>query len=178
MQQNKRIIIEGMDGSGKTTLVEHLWAQFTHVEVVVNKKGPDQEFNTWWPSVLNRDPAAPTPIHDRFFYSELVYGPVLRGYVAAEPSIVTSCEWLLRNTALLIYARPDWELLLTHVHDQEQMEGVHDHFDELLTAYDQLMKIEASWYRSRFYQYVWNREGEKERVTELVRGYLAGRFDV
>jgi thymidylate kinase len=172
VRQDLRIIVEGMDGAGKTTLIEYLKDEFHNLEIIVNEKGPDQDFNSWWPAQLERDKSPIVPIHDRFFYSELVYGPVLRGHMAADSVIIENVRWFLRHTSLLIYARPQASDLRESVKTKNQMKGVHDKFDDLLREYDHLMEVEASWFGKRFVQYSFNRNRERQRIAAFVEQYL------
>jgi len=176
-RQIKRIIIEGMDGAGKTTLANHILSDVgPNLELVVNKEGPERNFNLWWPEEFDRWSNKPVPLHDRFFYSELVYGPVLRGRITADSQLVANGMWFLRSSALLIYARPHTNRLRESIKDKEQMEGVHDRFIQLLEAYDQLMEVEKGWYGNRFVHYVWHRDDELQRVERIARRYLAGEI--
>jgi len=173
-RQKKRIIVEGVDGSGKTTLVDALIDRIGNMKLVRNVHGPDQDFDTWWKQILLAPPDGQTPIHDRFFYSELVYGPVIRGTINADLNLVLDIQKLLANEALLIYARPDIRRLELGAKVNEQMEGVHERFIQLLELYDQTMAIEAVHFGNRFVQYVWYRDNELERVEGIVRRYIAG----
>jgi len=174
-RQIKRIIVEGLDGAGKTVLVQRLKVELgSKVDVIVNQKQSEQDFNVWWPEQLERSDKEPVPLHDRFFYSELVYGPLIRGHISAEPILVQNMLWFLRSSAMLIYARPHSDRLLAGSKVNHQMEGVHDKFLELLNLYDELMETEKQWYKDRFIHFVWHREGEFENVVKLVRGYLSG----
>lgn len=175
-RQIHRVIVEGMDGSGKTVLVNHLTRCFPELERIVNEKGPDQDFSIWWPEILDKEQDGSTPIHDRFFYSELVYGPIIRGHINAEPNLITNVLWFLRAGSLLIYARPHTDYLKKGIEANKQMEGVTEKTQQLLELYDQLMAAEKDWYKNRFFHYVWHRDGELDRVTEIVRGYLAGEL--
>jgi len=171
-RQELRIIVEGMDGSGKTTLITKLMEQFPQLELIRNDQGPEQSFETWWPQNLEREQSDRIPIHDRFFYSELVYGPVLRGHINADSNLVNNVLWFLRMSALLIYARPTTDQLRKGIKVQKQMEGVEDRFTELLGLYDQLMSAELNWYGARFIHYKWDMD--EFPLLETVSGYLNG----
>lgn len=168
-RQPHRIIVEGMDGSGKTTLVKHLAHQFPQLEVVTRPK--DVHFDIWWPSELDRLDTAPVPIYDRFFYSELVYGPIIRGKINANMELVNGVAWFMRSTAMLIYARPHSSSIRTAINEHPQMPGVIRHFEQLLEAYDSLMATEMQWYVDRFYHYDWNSE-HSNQVIAAVERYL------
>jgi thymidylate kinase len=163
-----------MDGAGKSYLINHLIHKFssTQFEAIVNDKGPEQDFNSWWPEMLDREKSHVVPIHDRFFYSELVYGPILRGSIEASPTVIQNVTWFLRSTALLIYARPSVDTIRSQILSRPQMNGVHQHFQELLELYDKLMMEERNWYGSRFIHYVGGNGTELERIDYLVGAYL------
>jgi thymidylate kinase len=174
MRQDLRIIVEGMDGTGKTYLVDYLRNQFPQLDLVVNKLGPEQNFDVWWPEQLERAKSSKVPIHDRFFYSELVYGPVIRGHIVANPNVVQNVLWFLRTTTLLIYARPPVPVIRRQLGKNKQMAGVESHFQQLLELYDQLMMAERSWYGNRFVHYrsCVDGRGELAAVASVVESYL------
>lgn len=176
VQQLARIIVEGVDGAGKSTLISTLVDRIGNMEEVRNEQGPDRDLESWWREELDRPASVVTPIHDRFFYSELVYGPILRGHIKVSPHLVESMLWFLRSSALLIYARPSDEKLFEKVSNNDQMEGVIDNFQRLTEEYDILMQSEKSWYGSKFIQYAWHKDGEIDRVENVVRSYLAGKL--
>ena len=73
----KLIIIEGMDNTGKSTLVKKLSSYLPHHEVVVSP-GPCAEHVQWCKDELARTDSR---IYDRFpIFSETVYGNIIRGY--------------------------------------------------------------------------------------------------
>lgn len=170
----KRIIIEGADGSGKTSLLEYLRGEISNLETIRNTLEDKQNFNQWWPMAMAPLRLA-VPIHDRFFYSELVYGPVIRGKINAEPWLVQHMqEWLGRD-AFLIYARPPREVILLHLEEKEQMLGVRQNINELIDRYDELLLSQYDRYKRRFYTYDWTSlRTEPAAVLEAVRGYLSG----
>jgi thymidylate kinase len=172
-RQTLRIIIEGMDGAGKTTLASALIDRISDM-TLIPPAGPTTNLTIWWPEQLDRPSDFVVPVHDRFVYSELVYGPVLRGRLSVDVNLVNNALWFLRMSAFLIYARPPVQTLKYGFGKQQQMKGVHENFDALLEAYDQQMLQEQSWYKERFTQYSWQREGEIDRIEMLVRNYLGG----
>jgi hypothetical protein len=165
----KRIIVEGADGTGKTTLIEFLMSQFHFLRLVINPLGPEQNFNHWWPAEMHRREPPLIPIYDRFYYSELVYGPALRGYVNASSGIVHEVGDELRLSALLIYCKTESPVLTSN----EQMEGVYDNHVKIERAYEQLMSVERNFYPAgRFYVYDWTEPNALHRVEALVERYL------
>lgn len=175
LRQDLRIIVEGMDGSGKTTLINKLMYDLEnsyHLELVRNPHDDKQDFARWWPEVVDREPSNIIPIHDRFFWSEIVYGPILRGTIHAPDALVTNIALFLRHTALLIYARPHSDVVKEAVMNNPQMAGVQEKVQELLELYDNVMAVELQWFGDRFIRYDWNNEKSYQEVEEKVRAYL------
>lgn len=169
-RQPFRIIVEGMDGSGKSTLIASLADEYQFLKIITRPQG--RSFDDWWPEELDRPKSGIVPIYDRFFYSELVYGPILRGKINANMELVNNAAWFLRSTGLLIYVRPHSDVIRSCVQNNPQMEGVVPHFEQLLEAYDSLMAAEMQWYGDRFYHYDWNSADAYSAVSSIVRRYL------
>lgn len=78
------ICLEGPDGAGKSTIVQHLVAAFGEEKSTVWRKGPFPEGSDPWTEYVH--PASglyPSRdwlvVMDRWHVGELVYGPLLRG---------------------------------------------------------------------------------------------------
>lgn len=174
-RQKYRIIVEGMDGSGKTTLIRQLMGLRIDLGIVRNDLEDKMDFNKWWPKVVDAENnKAITPIHDRFYYSELVYGPVIRGRLSPELQLIANMAWFLRSNSFLIYSRPHTDQIRESLQKSKHMEGVTEKFDELVKLYDEIMDVEKQWYGERFFHYVWTREGELERLDRTLRRYTSG----
>lgn len=166
----KRIIVEGMDATGKSTLIETLVRHLHGLKIVINEKGPEQSFNFWLTDQLKADTYGLTPIHDRFFYSELVYGQVLRGYVNIDPEIHDLVRDHLRHDALLIYARPPVDIIKHHLDDNRaQMNGVRETWSDLLSEYDRIMNIEQEHYEDRYVIWNWYMDSTSEILRKVER---------
>ena len=173
-RQDLRIIVEGMDGSGKSTLISRLIYEFPQLELVRNPLDDKQDFEKWWPQELDRQKSDRVPIHDRFFYSELIYGPVIRGKLSVGDVLINNVALFLRSHSLLIYTRPSVDSMIEAIHAQPQMEGVKAHFQDLVSMYDKLMMVEHKWYLDRFFAYNWQNPGGRDLVEATVRHYLNG----
>lgn len=174
-----RIVVEGMDGSGKTTLVNQLYEYLgpSRVEVVPGYNritGPKSPMRVWWMEQLSINPFNKTVLHDRFFYPELVYGPVLRGRIDAEPSTIDYVRSFLREHALLIYCRPPVEVIRNGSNAEPQMKGVHEKFPHLLYEYDLVMSEEVPHMRERFVKYDWTQDDSLLKLVGYIREYLYG----
>ena len=170
----KRVIVEGVDGSGKSTLIENLISEFHFLTPVVNSAGPEQDFNSWWPEVLSKEYDGLVPIHDRFYYSELVYGPILRGKLLGDKKIHIEVRYKLRREAFLIYCRPTLKSILQESQVNEQMEGVSTHLVGLLEGYDKLMQMQPVYYDHRFIVYDWHYKSDFNTVVRRLEEYLLG----
>lgn len=177
MRDYARIVIDGMDGSGKSTLtkqvIDYLGERAYYVpgyNRVEDLNKPPME--QWWMHQLAYNPPDKVVVHDRFFYPELVYGPVLRGNIAAAESTVDYVRRFLRYRGFLIYCRPDYQTISKGVQSELQMEGVIEKFDDLLHAYDDVMIEEAVSMGDRFFRYNWKNDDSAFRLFQALAGYL------
>lgn len=173
MRQDLRIIVEGMDGAGKTTLVNKLIGALPEhkLELVRNPHDDKQDFVQWWPEIVDRPKSDIIPIHDRFFFSEIVYGPILRGHINAPEGLVTNIALFLRATSLLIFSRPRSSIILDAIEADDHIPGVFEKKRELVELYDNVMAVEKEWFGDRFLHYDWN---NYEDIEYLVMKYLEG----
>lgn len=173
MRDKARIVIEGMDGSGKSTLVkqllDHYGAKFEYVRTL----GPKPELGQWWMEQLGHNPQGRAQLHDRFFYPEVVYGPVLRGKISVEGHIMQYVSEYLRANAILVYCRPRVETIEKGILAADQWPGVKENFHALLKAYDDCMIHEGDWYgEDRFFLYDWEDDRGMLQLVMKLEGYL------
>lgn len=163
-----------MDGSGKTTLVKKLLAGIgpEHSYLVRNDRGPDRDLGTFWYDSLGYNPAGRVAIHDRFFYPEVVYGPVLRGRLSVEGSTIDYVSKFLRHFAFLIYCRPATATIQQGIEVEEQWPGVKENFTALLDQYDHIMMTESDWYQDRFFLYDWKRDDADVELMNALTRYI------
>lgn len=171
MRYQHRIIVEGMDGTGKTTLVEGLIRRHSNF-FSIPPFGPGKDWEKVLPETLDVQDDGRVPVHDRFFFSEVVYGLVLRHKVDLTPELLNNVGWFLRSTAFLVYARPTVTFIRDAVKQTQQMDGVAEQFTELIETYDRLMVVEKEWFGDRFFQYDWSRPNELARLEAQLEGYL------
>ena len=133
----KLIIIEGMDNTGKSTLVKKLSSYLPHHEVVVSP-GPCANHVQWCIDELNR---TDNRIYDRFpVFSETVYGNIIRGYSTLNNYLDQLLSMLVDTNPLIIYCDPGLEVIRGTFHEREQMAGVKENDAKCLDAYRNLMK--------------------------------------
>lgn len=131
------IIVEGIDGTGKTSLAERMKESgFESYHLTYEEKSEEGYLK-----MLNKNTA--TLILDRSFISELVYGPILRN----------TCKINLRQTkniiqqyrkagTKVIYLKSNkLELLKRRGGDEEDIEMLNLYFEKLNSRYDMVMNI-------------------------------------
>ena len=78
-------IVEGPDGAGKTTLVNQLVAAHPGAKVLhFGKPTTDEEaFNYWqvYLRAIKENANTPVAIFDRSWYTDIVYGPIIRNRI-------------------------------------------------------------------------------------------------
>lgn len=129
------IIVEGLDNSGKSTLVQSL-AEALRLPMARIYRIPKSEddilhWHHWanaapYPLILDRHPSM----------SDYVYGPIVRNTNShSSLPLASQC----RHGHYLIYCRPHWDTIERSYNEREQLEGTHDKLHALLSAYDRLM---------------------------------------
>lgn len=173
MRDYPRIIVEGMDGSGKSTLAKKLFETIPNLDYTRNERGPRDDLAEWWMDQLWWNPNKPIPLNDRFFYPELVYGPVLRGGLSVSQATVAYVQEFLRAHAFLIYCRPPINTIRQGIEMDQQMTGVKENFGVLLAGYDNLMKEEFRHYPlDRFVKYDWTSDRAFKSLMGRLEIYL------
>ena len=135
------IIVEGMDNTGKTRLSAHLAQKFGLVHVKSPKDRTNLVGDALTLLILNPREA----VLDRFsVISEAIYGPILRGGTKFDGYVGQwkfYMEKLVQCRPLILYCKPP-DTKILDFGSREQMEGVVEHSEELLEAYDVFV---ANW---------------------------------
>jgi len=132
-----KIIVLGMDNTGKTTLCQQLSEQLN--TVIIKSPGPnltqlEMDANIW-ANMTNTH----NLILERFcFFEEMVYGKILRGKskynFRSKPF-----EYIKEANPVIVYCRPS-KSVIKNWKEREQMEGVIDNSDKLLKQFDKVIK--------------------------------------
>lgn len=143
------IVVEGPDGSGKTTLVNRLCTEFgieVRPRACTSDGGPVEDLPGWIRRDLLMNPDY--GIYDRYpLISEMIYGPTLRSDADRLGRNEEQLNWLLEqfynNHPLIIYCLPPQMVVRANVassHDGDtpHLQGVLKYVDTLWAAY---------WYR-------------------------------
>ena len=163
------LVIEGIDGVGKTTLVEYLQSYgMKKYHFDYDSKNKDL-LSKYMKVLLSNDTRL---VLDRSFISEMVYGPVIRN--KCKLSIEDYTKLLIaykNNGAKIIYLTAPKEVLLKRRNDvQSDHEIIANYYEELNKKYDEIMK-----YSSKFIDVIaintheTNIEQVRSQVKKLVR---------
>src|SRR5947209_354454 len=117
------IIVEGPDGAGKTTLIKRLLE-----DGVINKSYP----SPWQDDVLQFEANILRAVkengsnfrvaYDRFFYSELVYGPVIRHRCCFDLHQLHRIHQTINNSAsVIVLCLPPLEEIQLNQKDRETL---------------------------------------------------------
>lgn len=131
------IIVEGPDGAGKTTLVERIFETFSGL-AVMHSPGPDHDVVERVHEALAYEVKAGNRpvVHDRLYWSELIYGEILRGEVAFNGDQREFIERTLGYLGVpIIFCLPQFDRVHTAVMNSEQMDGVHPAIGTIYQAY-------------------------------------------
>lgn len=183
---NHAIIIEGPDGSGKTTLAHALCEQLDREyrrpppEVLDSAMGPQGDgLPTWWDSELSMLPSYHKQyIYDRCFY---ISDPI---YQMAQPErkLLVPGDRLMRGThklwaiePIIIFCLPDFEVQLSNVRQESRprLAGVSDRaLEKISNAYWSFYSLwdQALFGNVRRYNYKYRNE------FELLLDYLKGHY--
>jgi len=180
------IIVEGMDGTGKTTLVQQLAHRLgVQPEKFVGSLGPSDDYRLVLVDrtiseiheleIASRERRPIKRLYDRFpLISEAVYGPVLRGRNCFGGLYYPLRSRLLALKTVIIYCRPNREVIWANVQQGPQMSGVLEHFGELLDAYDKLF-LELTETPGNSYITVYNyTQDDVQSLVNRIRRFYNG----
>ena len=135
------IIIEGPDGSGKTTLAEKLSKQTKWPIVHRSQPKTEEEKACMMQSYLEVIKQGKNCIFDRCWYSEMAYGPTMRDEsVISYPEMYHLEKALAKHGAIIIYCtdKPDilWKRCQRRGEDYIKFKA---DFVDICEAYDDIM---------------------------------------
>lgn len=133
------LIIEGIDGVGKTTLVEYLQS-YGMKKYHFDYDSKNMDLFTKYMKVLLEDNCE--LVLDRSFISEMVYGPVIRNKCKLSIEDYTKLLVAYKNTgAKIIYLTAPKDVLLKRRNDEKSdYEIITNYYEELNKKYDEIME--------------------------------------
>lgn len=138
------LIIEGIDGVGKTTLVEYLQS-YGMKKYHFDYDSKNMDLFTKYMKVLLEDNSE--LVLDRSFISEMVYGPVIRNKCKLSIEDYTKLLVAYKNTgAKIIYLTAPKDVLLKRRNDEKSdYEIITNYYEELNKKYDEIMEYSSNF---------------------------------
>lgn len=162
------IIIEGLDGVGKTTLVNYFVNQGMkkhHFDYDVN----NMDLFSKYMRVLEEENL--NLVLDRSFISEMVYGPVLRGKSKLELEQYKKLleEYKKVGTSIIYLTAPQEILLERRREETKDFEMISNYYKELNNQYNVIMDYSEEFIDvMRFDTNIMNEHAVQEKAKRLV----------
>lgn len=169
------IVVEGMEGTGKTTLARTIAKGFgLKYEGPMGPGTPETQRSHVYEALEHAVGGnVPVRVYDRLFFSELVYGSVLRdGPVFSDEEISFVQRILVAAQIPVFVCQTDKEAAVeNHLKDEDSDHNsdVTEHFDELWEAYQYPM---VSSFVTSYYDYA---NPDMDFISGHVREYLEKR---
>lgn len=140
-----RVVIEGPDGSGKSTLCEHIREKI-HTYFVMLRHSQRPRTSADLCNSLNWVAKIPTNLDvviDRHpVISEPIYGGIIRHSDLFTQSRLKADDFLTQINRV-VYCRPPVDVILENAKVRPQLEGVRDNLEKIIDAYDRRMQYLA-----------------------------------
>lgn len=158
------IIVEGPDGSGKTTLVDNLATDLIKVVVDDDGKPIKGEYQYTAMQVMHSGPLRVNPLVeyeerlrnydpfedviacDRWHVGELIYGPLLRGSSQLTPAMKKHVDLLLLKLgAVKVFMDTDFETTVTRAYGRGEDLIPEQHARLVWDAYQEICTLKDNW---------------------------------
>lgn len=176
------IIVEGVDNSGKSTLIKELLEEYPSLQFGGKPGGPPEKIGrdnlyNWWYDVVDSCPTETyKKVYDRFYFSELVYGPVIRGGVSFHhDELATIMNKLRIHQPLIIYCNVPINQVYKNFNKREQLKGVKENIHKLKEQYEDVMMTlqEDKKEDFRILRYDYTDPSSKENLDKELKNYLS-----
>lgn len=137
------IIIEGPDGSGKSTLAQQISKQTGYKIIHRTQPKSEEEKAIMMGEYLQTIRSGKNMIFDRCWYSEMVYGPVIRDTsVISYPRMYELERQLAKAGAMIIYCTDTKAALWSRCQERgEDYITDRNTFDQICNGFDELMSV-------------------------------------
>jgi len=174
-----RVIVEGPDGGGKSTLIRRL-VEHTGLRIAPrasdSAKGPLDDLTSYIDADLLHHDGIST-IYDRHpLISEFVYGPAIRGHLKFTPDEILDVKWLIDRLSMfrdynpvMIYCLPPFHTVWQNTHSRRtvQMPGVCNNIRQIYELYLVLYAQDAAAGR-RVHHYDYTQSGNYFKILRDV----------
>ena len=148
------VVVEGCDGSGKTTLIERAregQRERYFLTVRASRYPPNVKTALQYLQWIKHQRDVDLILDRIHFISDRVYGPLLRNEDLFKDFPI---EFGLQDISAIVYARPPIGTIQANVSKNHQMKGVEENLEGLITGYDSIMaKLKDKGKRVMQYDY-------------------------
>lgn len=162
------IIIEGLDGVGKTTLVD-FFVKMGMKKFHFNYDAYNIDLFTKYMRVLNEETSI--LVLDRSFISEMVYGPVLRNNCKLTIEQYTELlkAYKEKETTIIYLTAPKEVLLERRSNDLNDYEIINNYYDSLNDRYNEIMNFSSNYLNVLNYDsFAMNKEEIQYNAKRLI----------
>lgn len=162
------IIIEGLDGVGKTTLVNY-FVKMGMKKFHFDYDAQNMDLFTKYMTVLSEETS--NLVLDRSFISEMVYGPVLRDNCKLTIKQYTGLLKVYKEKdATIIYLTAPKEVLLKRrVNNLKDYQMINRYYENLNTRYDEIMDYSCNYIDVLHYDsFAMNKEEIQNNTKKLI----------
>lgn len=174
------IVIEGPDGSGKTSLLHNLLDEFPEIEeharASASVGGPLPDIQDWAKNDLLTQLVQPLSFYDRHpIFSEPVYGKIIRNYVHPwfNTEEASGLGQMLIERSLIVICLPPIENVLKNVGVNDQMSGVVDHIVDIYHVYRSMLVGLAEVFPMNIFHYDYTVDTDYGQLASVVEAHQA-----
>ena len=162
------IVIEGLDGVGKTTLVDY-FVNMGMRKYHFDYDEKNMDLFTKYMKVLNEK--TDILVFDRSFISEMVYGPVLRNNCKLSLEQYTKLlQEYKKHGATIVYLTSPKDILLSRrVNDLKDYQMIDKYYEPLNSKYDEIMQYSKDYIDVlQFDSHVMSKEDIQDNTKRLI----------
>lgn len=169
------IVVEGVDGAGKSTLIRNLRGVSKQYFWTLNASGPPHSTDQVMRAIDEIDDlihGSPTNwVFDRHpLISEPIYGKILRGKSYLDDINPVTYRSLLSSFTKVIYCRPPFDVVEEESKHERQLAGIHEKLRTLYDAYDEAIESLRTHTQVPIVTYDWTLRGENPNLNQLFWG--------
>ena len=180
---NRLIIVEGMDNTGKSTLIQELIRTVGRGTLAAKVslgpfKSSLEQLKWTYNQIKKAEEGKDLIIYDRFLpICDIVYGTVLRDNKTIWTLDSAELKALREVNPLIIFCNPGIEKILETMDEREQLEGVPENARVLLAMYKSVIyELESLGFEVHYYDYTC--EASKQDIYGTVANLVKNFNDI